>query len=66
MDLSLKKKFMITEKVNTEFQVVFTNVFNHMKFFDPLLDLQTPSAFGVLNAQGNNPRQMEFGLRVSF
>jgi len=66
MDLSLKKKFLITERVNTEFQVVFTNVLNHMQFFDPLLDLQTPSAFGVLNAQGNNPRQMELGLRVSF
>lgn len=66
MDLSLKKRFRITERFNSEFQVVFTNLLNHNQFFDPPLDLQTPTAFGVLNSQGNNPRQMEFGLRVSF
>jgi hypothetical protein len=66
MDLSLKKRFRIAERVSTDFQVVFTNVLNHNQFFDPLLDLQTPSAFGVLNSQGNTPRQMELGLRVSF
>lgn len=66
MDLSIKKNFRITERFNTEFQAVFTNLLNHMQFFDPLLDLQDPTTFGVLNAQGNNPRQMEFGLRVSW
>jgi hypothetical protein len=66
MDLSLKKRFRITERVSTDLQAVFTNVLNHNQFFDPLLDLQTPSAFGVLNSQGNTPRQMELGLRVSF
>lgn len=66
MDLSVKKRFRLTERVSSDFQVVFTNVLNHNQFFDPLLDLQTPSAFGVLTSQGNNPRQMEFGLRVSF
>jgi hypothetical protein len=66
VDLSLKKRFRLTERVSTDFQVVFTNVFNHNQFFDPLLDLTNPGGFGVINAQGNNPRQMEFGLRVSF
>jgi len=66
MDLSLKKKFRITERFSSEFQFVVTNLLNHNQFFDPLLDLTTPTAFGVLNSQGNNPRQMEFGLRVSF
>jgi hypothetical protein len=66
VDLSVKKDFRITERVTTQFQLVVQNLFNHNQLFDPLLDLTNPSSFGVLNAQGNNPRQMEFGLRVSF
>jgi hypothetical protein len=45
---------------------VFTNVLNHMQFANPTLDISDPSSWGVLNKQGNNPRQMEFGLRLSF
>jgi hypothetical protein len=66
IDMSIKKQFKVTERVNAEFQYVVTNLFNHDVFFDPLLDVTNPSNFGVLNAQGNFPRRMEFGLRVSF
>ncbi len=67
LDMSVRKQFRITERVSTEFQAVFTNVLNHLQFYDPIpLDLQNPDTWGVLNAQGNNPRQMEFGLRVSW
>jgi len=66
MDLSVRKNFRITERVSTEFQFLFLNVLNHMQFSDPTLNVTSTGSWGVLNTQGNNPRQMEFGLRVSF
>ena len=69
VDLSVRKQVRITERVSTEAQIIFTNVLNHNQFGDPQggnLDLSNPSGFGVLPGQVNNPRQMEFGLRVKF
>jgi hypothetical protein len=69
LDVSVRKTFKITESINAELQSIFTNVLNHDQFGDPQggnLDLSNPSGFGVLPGQVNNPRQMEFGLRVSF
>ena len=71
MDLSIKKNFKITERVNFEFQTVFINVLNHTVFDDPgpgdYLDTSAgPDGFGTLPKQGNIPRTMEFGFRVSF
>ncbi|MBV9071983.1 MAG: hypothetical protein JOZ10_00005, partial [Acidobacteria bacterium] len=66
MDLSVRKNLRITERVSTEVQFLFLNVFNHMQFADPTLNATSPTSWGILNTQGNTPRQMEFGLRVSF
>ena len=66
VDLSVKKNFKITERFSSEFQVVFTNLLNHMQFADPTLDLTDPTSWGVLTTQANTPRTMEFGLRVSW
>ncbi|HEU0369971.1 MAG TPA: hypothetical protein VFR42_12205, partial [Candidatus Acidoferrum sp.] len=69
------KNIHITERTNLEFQYVVTNLFNHPVFSDPAAgDAQTglgvdptdASSFGVVNTQGNNPRQMQFGLRFTF
>jgi len=30
------------------------------------VDPRAPGSFGVVNTQGNNPRQMQFGLRFTF
>jgi hypothetical protein len=65
-DLSIKKNIRITERVNTELQFLFLNVFNHNQLANPTLDLSDPTSWGVLSSQANAPRQMEFGLRVSF
>jgi hypothetical protein len=61
----------IWERVNVDFQFVTTNLFNHPVFYDPGfningLDPTSPSSFGVINQQGNNPRQFQFGIRLSF
>jgi hypothetical protein len=75
VDLSVKKMFKVTERISTEFQFVFTNVFNHDQFGDPTGDfLNTASAasFGTLPGSVTNfagqafQRQIQFGLRVSF
>jgi len=66
VDLSVKKNIKITERFNVQFQLVVANLFNHVVFFDPTMDITSPSTWGVLSAQGNTPRQMEFGLRFSF
>jgi len=71
MDLSIRKNIKITERFNFEFQTVIVNVLNHPVFFDPgpgdYLDTSAgASGFGTLPGQGNTPRTMEFGLRLSF
>jgi hypothetical protein len=35
-------------------------------FANPVQDISNPGSWGVLNTQGNTPRQMEFGLRIRF
>jgi hypothetical protein len=66
MDLSVRKNIKVTERVSAEAQFLFLNVLNHMQFSDPSLNVFSLTSWGVLNSQGNTPRQMEFGLRVSF
>ena len=68
MDVRVTKNIKIWERVNTEFQFVAHNVFNHPIFYNPQLYPSTNdvSNFGVVNQQGNDPRQLQFGLRVSF
>jgi len=72
LDFTISKTTRITERIGTIFYAQFFNALNHMEFQDPGqygsagIDLLNPGAFGVLNAQYNKPRQMEFGLRVSF
>jgi len=71
VDLSVKKMFKITERFNSEFQVVFTNLFNHNQFGDvpgDYLDTSNPAGWGTLPGTVTNtsPRQMEFGIRLNF
>ena len=71
VDLSIKKMFKITERFSCEFQTVFTNFFNHDQFGDPAgdyLDTSNATGFGALPGQVTNtsPRQIQFGLRLSF
>jgi hypothetical protein len=76
VDLRVVKDIHVTERTALRFEYVVTNVFNHPVFYDPSgLNTETglgvdptagPGSFGVVNAQGNNPRQMQFGLRFQF
>jgi hypothetical protein len=73
MDLRVVKDIKIWERVGLQFQYVVTNVFNHPVFADPNasafvqgVDPTSAGSFGVVTSQGNNPRQMQFGLRLTF
>jgi len=73
VDMRLVKDIKIIERVGLQFQYVVTNVFNHPVFADPNasffvqgVDPTSASSFGVVSGQGNNPRQMQFGLRLTF
>jgi hypothetical protein len=74
VDLSVRKMFKVTERFSAEFQVVFTNFFNHDQFGDPTgdyLDTSNPGGFGALPGSVTNgnltyQRQMQFGLRLNF
>jgi hypothetical protein len=76
VDLRLVKNIKVMERVALQFEYVVTNVFNHPVFFDPTIDPTNPpsttpgntnlGSIGVVNSQGNNPRAMQFGLRLTF
>jgi hypothetical protein len=66
MDMSVRKAINITERFSAELTSIFTNILNHNQMVDPVLDLTNPATWGVLSGQANNPRQMEFGIRVRF
>jgi hypothetical protein len=66
MDLSVSKNFKIAEQVSFEYSMIFTNVLNHTVLADPSLALYQPSAWGVISANANAPRSMEFGLRFRY
>jgi hypothetical protein len=75
VDLRTVKNIKVTERLSLQFEYTVTNLFNHPVFLDPTaantfeglgVDPTTPSSFGVTSSQGNNPRQMQFGLRLTF
>jgi len=75
VDMRLVKNIRIMERANLQFEYVVTNLFNHAVFADPAVgdaqtglgvDPTTAKSFGVVNSQGNFPRQMQFGLRFIF
>ncbi len=66
VDLSIKKRLVVWEKVSMEFTGVFTNVMNHLDFANPSMSLQSTTNWGTTKTQGNNPRQIQMGVRASF
>jgi hypothetical protein len=72
LDMSLGKKTTIMENKTLTFAADFFNVFNHVNFADPVLDLSNPGAFGVITEQFTPPnrfagsRSIQLGLRLEF
>ncbi len=66
VDLSFAKKIKLTERAGLTLSAEFFNLFNHVNFLDPTVNLQSPQTFGVITTQGNDPRQIQLGLRLDF
>ncbi len=66
LDVSVRKNVRVFERVSLEFSGIILNVLNHNDFSSPNLTIATPASFGVITTQGNTPRQIQAGARVSF
>lgn len=72
LDSRLGKVLSLHERYKIEVSADFFNLFNHVNFFDPSLNVNLPATFGVINTQlipANRTfgsRWIQLGLRVSF
>jgi len=70
-DFSAIKNFHLTESVSMQFRAEFFNLFNHAQFYmtggsSGMQDLNALTSFGVVNQTVNNPRVVQFALRLMF
>ena len=68
LDFVLVKNFsvhILDHKITSEFRSEFYNLFNHPQFAAPNSTI-TSQSFGVVTSTANNPRDIQFGLKVVF
>jgi hypothetical protein len=66
LDATLSKEIRATEKVGATLSIQIYNTLNHFQPSTPTLNIDSPQTWGVVTAQANTPRTMEFGLRLHF
>ena len=82
VDFSIIKRFRISESKNIEFHAEFFNLFNHVNFANPISNLNAftssggsidangrilnPGDFGRIISTSNNPRIIQFALKLNF
>ena len=65
-DFSVIKQFALPrEGTGLNFRAEFFNLFNHPQFGLPVADVSAPG-FGSVNSTVNNPRVIQFGLKLTF
>jgi hypothetical protein len=64
-DFSISKRTPITERVSLAFRAEAYNIFNRVQFSPPNTQPGS-STFGQVTAQYNQPRLLQFGLRLLF
>jgi Carboxypeptidase regulatory-like domain len=66
-DLSLIKNIPIKERYQVRFTTDFFNLFNHPVFSNPAYtDVESSPTFGQITSTVNNPRIIQFSLKVAF
>jgi outer membrane receptor protein involved in Fe transport len=66
-DLSARKFFDLTERINMEFRAEFFNAFNHAVFSQPDATITDgPGAAGVITSTVIPQRQIQFALKLHF
>lgn len=64
-DLSVFKNFPIRERAKVRFEAQFGNIFNRANFCDPDTNFSS-GTFGQVFTQCNQPRSIQFGLRLDY
>ena len=65
-DFSVIKQFKLPwENMGLNFRTEFFNLFNHAQFGQPVSDINNPY-FGAVNSTVNNPRLVQFALKLTF
>lgn len=66
-DFSLIKYFAFKERYSVRFTADFFNAWNHPAFSSPAFaDVESPTNFGKIVSTENNPRIIQFSLRLSY
>ncbi len=65
-DFGLMKRIFFNEDIHVEFRFEVFNAFNRVVFGDPAGGVSNPAGFGTVGSQANQPRQGQFGLKISF
>jgi len=65
-DISLLKSTKVHDNINAQFRAEFFNIFNHPQFAAPQNSADDSVNFGTVIAQMNNPRLVQFSLRINF
>ena len=66
-DFSVIKRFALPwENMGLDFRAEIFNLFNHAQFGLPASDVNAPSVFGQVFSTVNNPRLVQFGLKLTF
>jgi hypothetical protein len=66
LDVALGKTVYKGNRMKAGFGVEFFNLFNHVIFANPSLELTVRSNFGVISGQANTPRRIQAGLRLEW
>ena len=64
-NFAIFKNTSLTERLGLQFRTEIFNLFNRVQFSPPGLSLGT-AQFGVISGQYNNPRLIQFALRLLF
>ena len=66
VDMSIGKRLQIVRNVRGVVTADVLNLFNTIQYSNPGLNLTSPTTFGVVTSQGNQPRAVQIGLRLEF
>jgi hypothetical protein len=66
LDTSIAKKFVMSESRYLMFRAEFFNALNHASWGPPGRDITSPSSFGQITSQVQNPRNIQLGLKFYF
>jgi len=65
VDVTVRREFVIRERIRLAFQADAFNVNNAVHFAAPGLGIDS-ATFGIFTAMANSPRKLQFSARVSF